>query len=208
VQAKASRDAAVAAAEAEDAVPPERTPLADAPNSVAPAEPALRDDAAPPDEAEAPTLAEAPPRDAEAVRPQPVVENEASTRDARTGPVVRTNPPTAHERHAARVAAAIDHGVLRRFGGLLVTSPSVETLDWSSAREHCEAAAPGSITGFRLPRTEQLRRLQSLLPAGNYWARDALEQSDEAVAFDQGSGRTHVYLRVEPAARAVCVRVE
>lgn len=132
-----------------------------------------------------------------------------------TGPAAAVvdyqTPPAstiAKQRQTSRVTDALAHGGVRRIGGLLVMPPTPETLDWAGAREHCEAASPGALSGFRLPRTEQLRRLQSMLPEGNYWARDALDQPDEAVALDQQSGRTHVYLRIERAARAVCVRVE
>lgn len=114
--------------------------------------------------------------------------------------------PSASQLDAA-IAVAIADGRLQELGELLVSSSGSETMTWDEAVGRCRRRKVEGMKGWRLPSKGQLVKLRKakLLSGGTYWSRSVVG-GDEAYAYDGGSGRMNVWLKMEPNARALCVR--
>ena len=114
--------------------------------------------------------------------------------------------PSASQLEAA-IAAAIAAGRMQEHGELLVLPAGTETMTWDEASARCRRRKAEGMRSWRLPSKGELVELRKakLLPPGTYWSRAAVG-GDEAYAFDAASGRMNVWLKMEPNARALCVR--
>lgn len=124
-------------------------------------------------------------------------------------PVVPPPPntaPSASQLEAA-IAAAIEQGRLMEHEDLLVLPTGADTMAWEDAIARCRRRKVEGMRGWRLPTKGQLARLRKakLVSSGTYWSSSVVG-GDEAYAVDAGSGRMNVWLKMEPNARAICVR--
>jgi hypothetical protein len=107
----------------------------------------------------------------------------------------------------AALALAVQEGKLARAGKLYVSRAGTDELTWADANGRCQGRRVNGIGGFHLPAVSDLKRLRvaKLVGSGMWWSRKKAA-ADEAIAVEAASGATHVYLTVEPAGRAICVR--
>jgi hypothetical protein len=107
----------------------------------------------------------------------------------------------------AALALAEQEGKLARVGKLYVLRTAGEELTWSEANSRCAGRRINGVGGFHLPSANEIMRLRGarLVGSGTWWTRKKAAD-DEAIAIDAASGATHVYLTIEPAGRAICVR--
>ncbi len=138
---------------------------------------------------------------------------DAKTPDAKT-PAEPTNLPpppkgavSKRDVQEAALTLAVQEGRLVKVGKLFVQRALPEELTWTEANTRCQGRRVNGIGGFRLPVVSELKRLRAamLLGSGSWWSRKKAAD-DEAVALDAASGATNVYLTIEPAGRAICVR--
>ncbi len=108
----------------------------------------------------------------------------------------------------AALQLAVGEGRIERLGSLYVARAGDDELTWNEAQDRCRGKRINGVQGFRLPGVSELRKIRAarLLGAAIYWARNRGAQPDEAVAYDAQAGTTALYLKLEPNARAVCVR--
>ncbi len=119
-------------------------------------------------------------------------------------------PPTADPSRAqldAAIEAALAAGRLEALDELLVSRAGASTMTWDEANGKCRRRKVEGLRSWRLPSKGQLMKLRKakLLPSGSYWSRSVVG-GDEVYALDAGSGRMNVWLKMEPNARAICVR--
>ncbi|MEM7154003.1 MAG: hypothetical protein AAF799_14225 [Myxococcota bacterium] len=107
----------------------------------------------------------------------------------------------------ATIAAALDDGRLQEIDGLLVLPTGGGTMTWDEAANRCRRRKVESVRGWRLPSKGQLvaLRKEKMLGGGSYWSRSVVG-GDEVYAIDSSSGRLNVWLKIEPNAKAICVR--
>jgi hypothetical protein len=138
----------------------------------------------------------------------------AATDDAdggRASPVPPTPPPppaTENQTLDLSLADEIEAGSVHVLGHLYVTTRvPTRTTTWDDASEICRGRSVHGVGGWRLPTKSQAYKLRKagLLESASYWTRSTVGD-DEVIAFDGATGRTTVWLKIEPNARAVCVR--
>ena len=107
----------------------------------------------------------------------------------------------------AALSLAVQEGKLAHAGKLFVLRTTGEELTWSEANGRCAGRRINGVGGFHLPSGNEIKRLRGarLVGTGTWWTRKKAA-ADEAIAIDAASGATHVYLTIEPAGRAICVR--
>ncbi len=127
-----------------------------------------------------------------------------------TPPTPALPTPTAGDDDGldVRLAADIDEGRVDIVGHLyLLTKTSKQTTTWDDADRICRGRSISGVGGWRLPTQSQANKLRKAgkLERASYWTSTKVG-SDEMVAYDGGTGRTTVWLKVEPNAQPVCVR--
>ncbi len=119
-------------------------------------------------------------------------------------------PPTAEPTAGlvdATIDAAIAGGRVKQVDQLLVLSVGGGTTTWDDAANRCRRRKFEGLRGWRLPSKSQLNKIRKAkaLGGGSYWSRTVVG-GDEVYALDAGSGRMNMWLKIEPNAKAVCVR--
>jgi len=116
-------------------------------------------------------------------------------------------PPSPPGRNLdPRIEKALAQGRLQATDEMLYLEPRREPSSWEDAQAFCRQRKVNGVGGFDLPTRAQLARLKPRVGSELYWSRTKGEHDDEAYALDGATGRYNVYLLVEPAAKAVCVR--
>lgn len=119
-------------------------------------------------------------------------------------------PPTADPSRSqltAAIEAALADGRLEALDELLVLTTDPGTITWDEAAERCKRRKLDGLRGWRLPSKAQLAKLRKakVIKGGSYWSRSEVG-GDEVYVLDAATGRMNQYLKIEPNARALCVR--
>ncbi|MCH9683943.1 MAG: hypothetical protein K0V04_21095 [Deltaproteobacteria bacterium] len=142
--------------------------------------------------------------------PEPPATPASPTTGAGGKPSSVPPPPSAQasaDLLAATIDAAIEAGRLTDVDGVLVLSVGGGTTTWDEANGRCRRRRFEGLRNWRLPSKGQLYRLRKAkaLRGGSYWSRSVVG-GDEVYALDAGSGRMNMFLKIEPNAKAICVR--
>lgn len=121
-----------------------------------------------------------------------------------------TTPPAPGEKDSldVRLASDIDAGRVEIIGHMyLLAKTPQRTTTWDDADKICRGRSISGVGGWRLPSKSQARKLRKAgkLQRASYWTSTRVGH-DEMVAYDGGTGKTTVWLKIEPNAQAVCVR--
>ncbi len=127
-----------------------------------------------------------------------------------TAPKTVPPPPTAIPSQVqldAAIEAAIADGRLEALDQMLISRAGAGTMTWDDAAARCRRRKVDGLRGWKLPSKGQLIKMRKakLLLGGSYWSRSVVG-GDEVYALDVSSGRMNVWLKMEPNARALCVR--
>lgn len=161
-------------------------------------------------EAEAPPLEGASPG-AQAEPGETLEAGDDAQDPAPEGTVKMVPPPpsvdASREQLEAAIEAAVADGRLHAVDPLLALPTGPGTITWDEASRRCKRRTLEGLRSWRLPSKAQLVQLRraQVLTSGTYWSRTAVGD-DEVYVLDATTGRMDQSLKIEPNARAICVR--